>query len=77
MTSYTWKPPLGQTFPPAAPATSSATRTKVRSFPLASVVVYGSAWCHTLMVGSSHVETMLGSAGFVVSMMTPCDRAAE
>ena len=45
--------------------------------PLASVVVYGSIWCQTLIDGSTKEVITFGAAGFVVSMITPCESAAE
>ena len=70
--SYTWKPPLGQTGPPAAPANSSSTSRNSRR-----PILTGSDWCQTLIAGSTKLETIDGRAGLVVLMITPCDSAAE
>ena len=45
--------------------------------PVASVSVTGSDWCQTLIAGSRKLVTTAGAAGSVVSMITPCESAAE
>jgi hypothetical protein len=41
------------------------------------VIVNGSIWCQTLIVGSRNDEMIDGVAGSLVSMITPWESAAE
>ena len=75
--SYTCTPPFGHCAVPTAPANSSSTIRNSCRRPRASVSVNGSAWCQTLIDGSRKLVMIAGWAGSVVSMITPCESAAE